>query len=406
MPVTILPSPLRGFSESVGEGVRAFQRGRRLSLEEERLRQEAIQRQTTQAFTDPRVRAAREFLQVGQPGVPTPPLGAAEQFGVPEAQRFAVGLPQEEFDIRGGIQAKRPAPGKSLAQIEAEAAAVARGKGTGKFAPTDKKLTPIQMLDKSVALWDKDPVLARKLGNEALKQSGSTFRFEVSTDPQVGKGMAELMIDYNAATEKIDFNLPANAVELDKIESGLLKDLTQTESYLRATPDNQTKMANAAGKFFQAKRKMRQKSRTVRETILDKVIAGKELTPGEQKVYDETIKRKDPQTPSEAGALQEARTTARLTAYREERTRAIETNDLDGLRSLITDAEEKLLGRADPEEVERLMWGTLEAHYRTKSKPEISPDEFEQMSGELAFKFGYDDETVVRLLRLQFKVIQ
>lgn len=282
--------------------------------------------------------------------------------------------------------------------------------GVGAAVPVpvkkDKKLTPIQMLTKSVNLWDKDRPLAIKLGNEALKQSGSTFRFEASTTSQVGRGMADLMIDYNTATEKIDFNLPVNAPVLDKIESGLLEGLTKSEAFQRATPDNQTKMANAAGKFFEAKRKMRQESRTVREEILRKVLDGKPLKPGEKRVYDETIKRKDPLTPTEIGERQEARTTARLKAYRRERLKAITTNNLDDLRSLITDAEEKLLGRADPAEVERLMWDTLEAHYSTKRRQEISPDELSQMRGELQFKFGYDQETAIRLLRLQFEVIQ
>ena len=374
-------------------------RGRRVS---EKSKQEAIQRQLEislaqqkQALLDPRVAGAREqdlaaqqaLAQIGQTqGLPPVGLPESRLAGRTPAQQSVITATPETRRLQriaAGLEAKIPAP-----------------------VEKDKKLTPVQKLTRSSALWDQDRGAAINLANSALAESGSTYRIPKDTPSQVGRGMADLMIDYNTATEKIDFNLPANAVDLDKIESGLLKDLVNTESYLRATPDNQTKMANAAGNFFKAKRKMRQKSRTVRETILDKVISGKTLTSPEQKVYDETIKRKDPQTPSEAGALQAARTTARLTAYREERTKAIETNDLDGLRSLITDAEEKLLGRADPEEVERLMWGTLEAHYRTKRKPEISPDEFERRGEELEAKYGYNEETIVRLLRLQFKVAQ
>ncbi len=52
------------------------------------------------------------------------------------------------------------------------------------------------------------------------------------------------------------------------------------------------------------------------------------------------------------------------------------------------------------------MWGTLEAHYKTKRKKKVSRDEIARMSEELEIKFGYNEDTIARLLDLQFVEIE
>lgn len=394
MPVTILPSPLRGLSESIGEGLRIGQRGRRLSqidrqiaLDEERAKEEAIRRRLEMELAQAKEgRAAQQFQgqqaalgEIAQRRAPPPPAGQLFTPPPPGPPTVEQALTTPELRARAGIGAKIPAP-----------------------TPTDKRLTPLQKIEQGRLLLDKDRGAGIDLLNAGLADSGSTYRIPKKTESQVVRGLADLFIDYNTATEDIDFNLPSNAAVLDKIESGLLKDLVKSESFQRATPAGQTDISKAADKFFQAKRKMRQKSLTTRETILGKVVAGENLTAGERKIYNEVIKKKDPLTPEDV----EARTTARLRAYREEKKKAIESDDLDGMASLISSAEEKLMGRSDPEVVEKLVWATFEAHYRTKKKKNVSPDEFDRRTNELMDKFGYNRETAVRLLRLKFKVVQ
>ncbi|KKN79595.1 hypothetical protein LCGC14_0337990 [marine sediment metagenome] len=393
MPITrIPPTGQREIEFATGnlfKGLNLARQFQALSLQEEQAKVEAVQREL-----ENRIRLAQEsraattfqgqeaaLSEIARRREPAPPGQLIPPSLGPPSTESLLTLP--ELRAKAGIGAKVPA--KEV-----------------------KRLTPIQKIEQGRLLLDTEGGRGAgvSLLNQGLAAAGSTYRVPKNSPTQVVTGMADLMIGYNAATKDIDFNLPANAAKLDTIESGLLENLTKSEAFQRATPDNKTKMANAAGKFFEAKRKMRQKSRTVRETILDKVTRGIPLTTSEQKVYDEAIKRKDPLTPEEVGERTEARTLARLKSYRQERQKAIATNNLDDLRSLITDAEEKLLGRADPEEVERLMWGTLEAHYRTKRKPKISPDEFEKRGEELETNYGYNEETIVRLLRLQFKVTQ
>ena len=398
MPVTILPNPLEGLSESVGRGLQIGQRGRalsqrdrQLSLLEEQAKAEAAQREFANRIKIAEEERALSKFQGQQASLEelvrrrqAPPPGQLSPPQAPGPPSLESGLNIAELRARADIGVKVPAP-----------------------SPKDKKLTPIQMLDKSVALWDKDPALARKLGNEALKQSGTDFRFSTQIDSQVGKGLNEQFIAYNEQTANIDFNLPKNAADLDKIESGLLENLAKTETYQRATPKAQTSMTIELERFFEAKRKMRQKSRTVRETILGKVANGEALTKPEQKVYDDIIKRRELQTPEEAGRAQFARTTQRLRAYRTERLKAITTNNLDDLRSLIFEQETALVGAdVDLERVDALMWKTIEKHYSTKRKQEISPEEADQLGEQLEADFNYDEATIIRLLDLQFKVIR
>jgi len=305
-------------------------------------------------------------------------FGAQAPFPQDPDLSLLAGFPRETLEILGDIRAKKPAP-KAI-----------------------EKLTPLEKIQQGRLLLNKHRGAGVNLLNSGLADSGSTYRIPKDTKPQVGKGLADLFIAYNDATEDIDFDLPTSAPVLDKIESGLLKNLVQSESFQRATPAGQTDIAKAADKFFQAKRKMRQKNLSVREGILQDVIDGKELKGGKKRVYEEIIKRRDLLSPEDI----ENRTIARLRAYREERKKAIEANDLDGLASLISSAEEKLMGRSDPEVVEGLVWATFEAHYRTKRKQDISEDEFDRKVDELINKFEYDAETAVRLVRFRFKVIQ
>ncbi|KKL54557.1 hypothetical protein LCGC14_2264230, partial [marine sediment metagenome] len=94
-------------------------------------------------------------------------------------------------------------------------------------------------------------------------------------------------------------------------------------------------------------------------------------------------------------------------AYRTERLKAITTNNLDDLRSLIFEQETALVGAdVDLERVDALMWKTIEKHYSTKRKQEISPEEADQLGEQLEADFNYDEATIIRLLDLQFKVIR
>ncbi len=112
MPITrIPPTGQREIEFATGnlfKGLGLARQFQALSLQEEQAKAANITKSLLAQF--PQILAAQQALQIGQAGVPPPPPGAVEQFGVsPELAQFA-NLPPTQLEQIVGLRAKTPAP--------------------------------------------------------------------------------------------------------------------------------------------------------------------------------------------------------------------------------------------------------------------------------------------------------